>query len=790
MLANAQQLLGRCAIRFVFGHLQEHKNLKTYTGSEARDFALMKRMCYRGLPYRYPQANKKIHDRLEKELAIIQEKNFVSYFLINCKIVSYARRKGYFYVGRGSGANSIAAYLMRITDVDPIDLDLYFERFINLYRKNPPDFDIDFSWKDREDITRFIFEYFGKKVPGRVALLATYSTFQYRATVRELGKVFGLPPHEIDRLVLGEAPADKLSKLVLQYGGLIAGFPSHLSIHAGGILIAEQSIYHFTATSLPPKGFPVTHFDMLIAEDVGLYKFDILAQRGLGKIKDCIEMVYENHPGHPPIDIHDFKRLKEDARIKELLREAKAIGCFYVESPAMRMLLRKLRVDHYLGLVAASSVIRPGVAKSGMMREYILRFRYPERRKEAHPVLWDIMPETYGVMVYQEDVIKVAHYFAGLDLGEADVLRRGMSGKFRSREEFQKIEDKYFDNCKRMGHSPELASEVWRQIQSFAGYAFAKGHSASYAVESYQSLFLKAYYPLEYMTCTINNGGGFYSMELYLHEARMHGGTVEAPCVNSSEALCCIAGITIYIGLGFIKDVEDRLVRDLLWARQEGTFTSLDNFVKRVPVSLEQAMLLIRAGAFRCMGKSKKDLFWEAHFLLGHHKKSKPVRGLFDVPARQFALPELSTYAHEDSFDELELLGYPLCNPFELLKEPPPSTLLASDLPRYLNQTVTICGYLVSIKNTRTANKDRMNFGTFTDPAGQFIDTVHFPQSATRFPFRGRGIYVICGKVTEEFDFYALEVSSMKKLPFIDDPRYIDHPKSLKKLPAQPTIHD
>ncbi|MEQ9567941.1 MAG: hypothetical protein RLN85_19385, partial [Pseudomonadales bacterium] len=197
----------------------------------------------------------------------------------------------------------------------------------------------------------------------------------------------------------------------------------------------------------------------------------------------------------------------------------------------MRMLLKKLMVDDYLGLVAASSIIRPGVARSGMMREYILRFRFPKQRKRAHPIMLDIMPDTFGVMVYQEDVIKVAHYFAGLGLSEADNLRRGMSGKFRSRAEFAQVKEKFFKNCEKKGYDKKLIEEIWFQVESFAGYAFSKGHSASYAVESYQSLFLKAHYPLEYMVATINNGGGFYSSEFYFHEARMWGATIHAPCI-------------------------------------------------------------------------------------------------------------------------------------------------------------------------------------------------------------------------------------------------------------------
>ncbi|MCH2223848.1 MAG: PHP domain-containing protein, partial [Crocinitomicaceae bacterium] len=513
IILNTQRLLEECTIEFDFSEGIEHQNQKNYTRSDEEDLVLLKQLCKQGVEYRYPNATEVIRQRINMELKTIEQMGFVSYFLMNWDIVKYARSKGYFYVGRGSGANSVVAYLLRITDVDPIELDLYFERFINLYRKNPPDFDIDFSWREREDVTRYIFERF-----KNVALVATYNTFQYKAVVRELGKVFGLPKEEIDLLSDGNIQAwnaTHLFTLVLKYAAYIQGFPSHMSVHASGIVIAEKSIQYFCATFFPPKGYPTLQFDMHVAEDVGLYKFDILSQRGLSKIKDTLSIIEYNQPQAEVVDIHNMNRFKNDERIKKILRGAQAVGCFYVESPAMRMLLKKLQVDDYLGLVAASSVIRPGVAKSGMMNEYIKRFRHPEKRKDAHPVLLELMPETFGVMVYQEDVIKVAHHFAGLTLGEADKMRRGMSGKFRSREEFQAVKQKFFDNClHKKGHSLELTSEVWRQTESFAGYAFAKGHSASYAVESYQCLFLKAYFPLEFLVATINNYGGFYSTEL------------------------------------------------------------------------------------------------------------------------------------------------------------------------------------------------------------------------------------------------------------------------------------
>lgn len=774
LIENTKQLLAKCHISFDFSQTTPN-NQRSYTNNEALDYRLLERLTYKGLGYRYQNPNEAIYSRIKKELHIVKEKGFVSYFLINWKILKYARSKGYFYVGRGSGANSIVAYLLRITDVDPIELDLYFERFINLYRKNPPDFDIDFSWTDRDDITEFIFKRF-----KNTALIAVYNTFKFKASVRELGKVFGLPKTEMDVLSRGKYhydQLDKLSQLVLKYSKYIQGFPNYLGIHAGGILISEKPIHFYTATFLPPKGFSTTQFDMVVAEDIGLYKFDILSQRGLGKIKEAVKIIKYNHLNNNNIDIHDIKRFKEDERIKYLLKNAKAIGCFYVESPAMRMLLKKLRVDNYLGLVAASSVIRPGVSKSGMMREYILRYRDPDRRKDAHPILLDIMPDTYGVMVYQEDVIKVAHYFGGLNLGEADMLRRGMSGKFRSREEFLKVKQQFFDNCKRDGKPEALTEEIWRQIESFAGYAFAKGHSASYAVESYQSLFLKAYYPLEYMVATLNNFGGFYSTELYIHEARMHGGIIAAPCINHSFNEAFIEGKTIYLGFMFLRSLESRIIKKLLKERSaHGTYESLDDFIDRVPISVEQISILIKINAFRFTGRNKRELLWEAHMKINKVSFEEHVITLFKTEKISYQTPELSCSALENAFDEIELLGFPLCSPFKLLLKPLRRSLKAKELPHYKNKVITIEGYLVTTKNTRTSTGKPMYFGTFLDREGDFIDTVHFPPVAAKYPFRGKGIYIITGKVLEEFDCINIEVISMYRLAIVEDPRYADNP--------------
>ena len=782
LLERSQRLLESCHIDLDL-HSGRPKNQSTYTNNPALDLKLLDVLIKKGLRYRFgQQPEQKVMDRLKKEREIICQKGFVAYFLINWKILRYARSKGYFYVGRGSGANSLIAYLLRITDVDPIDLDLYFERFINLYRTNPPDFDLDFSWADRDDVTDFIFKRF-----KNTALIAVYNTFKHRAAVRELGKVFGLPKTEIDRLSRGTyryEDLDHRAQYVVRYSKRLIGLPNYLGIHAGGVLIAEQPIAQYTATFLPPKGYPTTHFDMVVAENIGLYKFDILSQRGLGKIKDAVLIAHQNNPDHLPIDIHDLKRFKQDPKIKVLLREARAMGCFYVESPAMRMLLRKLQVDHYLGLVAASSIIRPGVSQSGMMREYILRYRYPERRKEAHPVLQDIMPETYGVMVYQEDVIKVAHYFGGLNLGEADMLRRGMSGKYRSKEEFLKVKNQFFDNCARDGKPLDLVQEIWRQIESFAGYAFAKGHSASYAVESYQSLFLKAHYPIEYMVATINNGGGFYRPEFYLREARMHGAEICAPCINTSRAETIVKGRRVYLGLGLIYALEHNLIRHLLHERdQRGAFADLDDFMERVPVGLESLALLIKIDAFRSTGVSRRALLWQAHMKLKKQERELPAgRGhqygqqqrLFRPKTIHYEIPPLEHSAPEQAFDQIELLGYPLCDPFLLLQQPPQSDLMAHELTTYEGHVVLIYGYLVTTKPTKTNKGDVMYFGTFLDRQGQFFDTVHFPPVAKRYPFRGRGVYAIWGKVVTEFDCTTIEVTRLEIQPIIEDPRYAE----------------
>ena len=771
IIENTKALLQKCNVNFGYDVARTNQNLQVYCGSFKEDCNMLLHLCNDKIYKRYPTPTAKVHARLQKELKVIIELKFVSFFLINYDIVHYAKKNNFFHVGRGSGANSIVAYILGITDVDPIELDLYFERFINPFRASPPDFDIDFSWKDRNTVTQYIFNRF-----DHVALLATYNTFKYRAVVRELGKVFGLPKEEIDKLSKGVAKnkLDAIATLVLKYGKLIEGFPNYVSVHSAGILILDKPIHYYSATSMPPKGFPTVQFDMNIADDVGVFKFDILGQRGLAKIKDTLQIIKENHPNAPEIDITAIETFKKDKNINTLLKTGGAIGAYYVESPAMRGLMQKLQTQDYLGLVAASSIIRPGVSGSGMKDEFIKRHRFPEKRKEAHPILLQIMPETYGVMVYQEDVMKVANQFADLTLGEADVLRRGMSGKYRSVEEFKAVEDKFVSNCRKKGHEDPLIFEVWNQIKSFAGYAFAKGHSASYAVESYQSLFLKCYYPIEFMTAVLNNGGGFYSAEHYIHEAKMCGATVVLPCINNSDHANIVKGKTIYLGFGYLKNLEHLLVQRFLTERQlQGPFLSMDDFMERIVISIEQLTVLIRIDAFRFTKKQKTTLLWEATFKL-NATKSKQLQqqvALFRLPHQNFQIPKLHTHWLESIYDEIELLGFTIHNYFSLVTEKFHPHIKAKEMSEFSNKKVLLYGQLVNTRFNKTSQGKLMRLSTFIDADGNYFDAVHFTDVVHLYPINGMGIYGCYGKITNSFGFCSMNVLKSKKMSIAGDPR-------------------
>ncbi|MFH2141347.1 MAG: DNA polymerase III subunit alpha [Bacteroidota bacterium] len=768
IISNSMKLLDNCSFEFNF---RQSKNKKTFTGNIYEDKLLLEKLSREGLVYRYGKNNSYALERLNKELEVINKLGFSAYFLITWDIIKYSMSMGFYHVGRGSGANSIVAYCLKITDVDPIELDLYFERFINPKRTNPPDFDIDFSWKDRDTIHKYIFD----RYPGHAALLGTTPEFKYNSIVRELSKVYGLPKDETDRFL--DYPNEEIHKnstfeRILKISALLKGFPNIRSIHAGGVLISENPITCYSALDLPPKGLPTVQWDMYTAESIGFEKFDILSQRGIGHINECVEIINRNH--NIEVDIFNIAEFKKDENLQKQLISGETIGCFYIESPAMRGLIKKLKCNNYLCLVAASSIIRPGVSSSGMMKEYIYRFNNPEKFRYNHPIMEEQLKETYGVMVYQEDVLKICYHFAGLDLADADVLRRAMSGKHRSKTEFKRIVDKFFSNCKQRGYSDNLTNEVWRQIESFAGYSFSKAHSASYAAESFQSLYLKTYYPLEFMVAVINNYGGFYRSWVYFNEAQRWGASIELPCVNKSDFKTNIQDRTVYIGFAHLSNLENKTAGQIIKSREQyGDFLNLEDFLQRVHTGMEQLILLIKTGAFRFTGKSKAELYWNAHFILKKTPLPSLQNQLFKQKTKNRKLPDLCFQTKlEDAYDEIELLDFPVSlSGFDMLKTKFRGEITARKLILHKGKTVKITGKLSTIKYVRTKRKEIMNFGTFIDAEGNFFDTVHFPDSLKKYPFRGYGVYLILGKIVEEYGYASIEVEKLAKLELLPDPR-------------------
>jgi DNA polymerase-3 subunit alpha len=795
IITNTYRLIDACQIDMNFG---EDKNKQIFSATREDDRALLEKLAGEGCRYRYGM-NKKVRERLDRELGIIDQMGFTAYFLITWDMIRYAKGRGFYHVGRGSGANSLVAYCLQITDVDPIELDLYFERFLNPQRRSPPDFDIDFSHRDRDEVIDYLLKRYGKE---HVALLGMYPTFQYNAIIRELGKVFGLPKSEIDQLGDGyykrgsgmgnfsngpekRGGPDRIHRLILHYGQLLQNFPSNFSIHPGGMLISEEPLSSYYAVHLPPKGFPTAMLDMFAAENIGLYKLDVLSQRGLGHIKECLELVKRNR--RIDVDIHEIEKFKRDTAVKERLRAGDTIGCFYIESPAMRQLIRKLRCDNYETLVAASSIIRPGVGRSGMMQQYIQRSNNPGSFEYPHPKLKEILGSTYGVMIYQEQVIQVANEWAGLEMADADLLRRATSSKYRGKGHLPMLKLKFFTNCRDFGYAEEIIAEVWRQIGSFADFSFCKAHSASFAVESYQSLYLKTYFPMEFAVAVINNFGGFYSRELYFYELMRSGARVHRACVNNSDYYTNLRDTDSWIGFVHIKGLEQAFAERLLDERERcGVFKDLADFIERTAVQAEPLELLIRAGALRFTGKGKKELLWEGGFLQkkaasrklpagsgnGGTKKNGDAgrvdgdvhqEALFREAPISLRLPELPQYPLEDLYDDIELMGFPASDPFVLVDDDPAAYLPARELAAHKGAVVTVLGYHITHKPVRTVRGEMMSFGTFLDVHKDWIDTVHFPQVHAAQPPRA-GFYRLTGKVVEEFGVVGIEVSRVEKV--------------------------
>ena len=781
-VANTVRIAERCRVTFELGRVR----LPPFDpGSGGSPGALLHRLCARGLRRLYP-GDARAERRLREELRVIDALRFHAYFLIVWDIVREARRRGIPTVGRGSAANSLVCRLLGITQVDPLRHRLYFERFLNLERSDYPDIDLDFPWNRRDEMLDYVFDTHGH---DRVALIATHVHFRARSLVRETGKALGLPLREIERFtrplphsgslaeletVRATVPecrdlpvADEPYRTLLQRARRLDGHPRHLSLHCGGIVISPQPITGLIPLETTPKGFAVTQYDMYPVEDMGLLKIDLLAQKGLAVLSDTVADV-RAHYG----TALDFDRIDPvaDAETRALVAQGRTIGCFYIESPGMRNLLQKLNVQSFEMLTAASSIIRPGVSDSGMMRAFIDRHNGRAPVTYAHPKLEPILRDTFGVMIYQEDVIKVAHAIAGMSLGEAEGLRKCMSKK-RDWQRMETWRERFLSGARARGVADATARELWRQMESFAGYAFCKAHSASFALLSYQTAYLKAHYPAEFMAAVLSNRGGFYDTCAYAEEARRLGLRLLPPDVQHSADRFTAerdpagpgAGraAAIRVGLSQIKGLSGGTIRRIVMQRRRGRYTSLADFLERARPDQAEAETLIRCGALDSLGASRPALFWE--LLLRQKRRCRAAQApLFAAPAA--ASPALPVPVHRISRPgrrerltaELECLdltvGEHLLGLYaDRLRRTRWPRRNACDLQRHAGGLITLAGWLITAKRTRTVRQEVMKFITLEDATGLFEVTL-FPRVYRRFGhlLYDRGPYLVRGRVERE----------------------------------------
>lgn len=458
-------------------------------------------------------------------------------------------------------------------------------------------------------------------------------------------------------------------------------------------------------------------------------------------------------------DIYDYEMLFGDEGTKKIIREGDTIGCFYIESPGMRSLLRRLNCDTFEMLTAASSVIRPGVAESGMMQEFIARHKDPRRRKYLVPEMETYLGETYGVMIYQEDVIKVVHHVVGMTLEEADLLRRAMSGKMRSREAMKKIADRFVESCASKGFSQSITKQLWHQVESFAGYAFCKAHSASFALLSFQVAYLKVHFPAEFMASVLSNQGGYYSPAVYISECKRMKLKVLLPCVNHSEYEYKGEDGTVRIGFLAIKNLAKSTADILISEREkDGRFVSLADFLVRTKTTYEQTEILIKCGAMDCFKQTRPTLMRLIDIYF-HHKKilDESYNDLFFHEAiklekkvetnRQYSIEEICAA-------EYEAFGYMVSrHPLDFFAgiTGRSDIVKSPELHRYSGRKIKMVGWFMASKRIKTRKGDIMKFLSLEDERGTF-EAVIFPEAYAKYAelTMSMGPYLVEGKADPE----------------------------------------
>ncbi len=776
-IANSRRIAERCATDWNFKDtiFPSFRQL-----SAAQAFDRLRIKTYDGAIWRYGTLSSAVSARIEHELAVIRDKGYADYFLVVEEIVGHAPRT----CGRGSAAASIVSYCLGITHVDPIRHHLLFERFLNPGRHDPPDIDIDFPWDERDAILDWVFAQYGER---SAAMVANQNTLAIRAAIRETAKVYGLPAVEIGRilpLLLRKAdPPESTSTVtyqqwaaelcrrlqlrspwpeILQWAVQIEGHFRNLSLHCGGVVLVPGDIHSYVPVERSAKGIPVIQWEKDQAEEAGLVKIDLLGNRSLAVIRDALAAV-ASHTGRQ-IDYAMWDPLS-DNRTKALIRQGDTMGCFYVESPATRLLLKKLwttmpvtqqiQADDFEYLTIVSSLIRPAAHR---FADDFIRRAHGQPYRMLHPALQDVLRDTFGIMVYQEDVMNVAVALSGFSLADGDQLRKVLSKKHKQRQ-LHDYQRQFCSGALARGASVPVIEQIWAMIMSFAGYSFCKPHSASYAQVSFKSAYLRAHYPAEFIAAVISNQGGFYSTFAYVSEARRMGLTILPPDINDSEWAYWGQAQKVRVGLMQIKGLRQELAKFLIAQRSsDGPFRSLQDFLDRVQPDSAQARLLIKAGCFdRLAGElTRPALLWR---LLAWRHPSSP--GYLPIPT-EYGPSRLIA-------QEIDAFGFPLrCHPLALvpIAQIPPDTIAARDMTQHIGRSITMMGVLITEKVIHTKQGNPMEFVSFEDLTGLYDATI-FPDlyRKTCHLLAQNQAYVIEGIVESHFAAVTLTVTAIRRAP-------------------------
>ena len=769
------------AERLVFTGPQHDLVLPPWTNGSGQSVEhLLRRAAYAGACRRYGNdLPETVVDRMEYELRIIEKMNFSSYFLVVQDIVSRSPR----ICGRGSGAASLVAYSLGITNVCPIKHNLYFDRFLNPGRTDPPDIDVDFAWDERDDVLNSVLKQF----KGHAALVSNHVAFQPRMAIRETAKVFGLTDREIGQVSKripwlwrsAEADDDLLTRLrrlpelgeldfpepwpqIIRIAQRLIGIPRYLSVHPGGIVITPNPIDEYVPIEPAPKGVPIIQWEKDGTEDAGLVKIDLLGNRSLGVIRDAISNLYNNGI---VFDENNWEP-EEDLDTQINVAKGNTMGCFYIESPATRLLQKKAKVGDFEHLVIHSSIIRP--AANEFIREYVRRL-HGGHWEPIHPLLEDVLDETYGIMVYQEDVSKTAVALAGFSHADADGLRKIMSKKDKARK-LRDFKERFTAGAQSQGVCDEQVKAIWNMMMSFEGYSFCKPHSASYARVSFQAAYLKTHYPAEFMAAVISNQGGFYSTFAYVSEARRMGVKILPPDVNKSGIRWKGNSGVIRVGLLSIKHAGTETQQHIVKHREPEPYSSMTDFLKQVQPDDTETRSLIYAGAFDALHpkENRAELLWE----LACWQKTRSVRSkktdLFDIgpDTDKPTLPPESELKRLRQ--EFAVLGF-LCDrhPMTLYADQlkGKGIVNARDLSRLVGRHVKVAGLLITGKVVRTKHGDPMEFLTFEDETG-LIEATFFPKTYHRFcsMLDKSRPFILHGKVEADFGAITLTVKRVSTI--------------------------